>query len=72
MKETPFARTPTSDEVRLLQLPPGEPVFELHRTTYTASGTVVEYAMGVHAASRLAWEYDFKVPDSAKGEKGQQ
>ncbi|MFL1902108.1 GntR family transcriptional regulator [Streptomyces tauricus] len=71
MKERLFARTPTSDEVKLLQLPPGEPVVELHRTTYTASGTVVEFAIGVHAASRFAWEYDFQVPDSAKDEKGQ-
>ncbi|GHA22704.1 putative HTH-type transcriptional regulator [Streptomyces tauricus] len=71
MKEAIFARAATSDEVKLLQLPAGEPVVELHRTTYTASGTVVEFAIGVHAASRFAWEYDFKVPDSAKGEKGQ-
>ncbi|MFI6021045.1 GntR family transcriptional regulator [Streptomyces sp. NPDC051287] len=71
MKEEIFARAATADEVKLLQLPPGEPVVELHRTTYTASGTVVEFAIGVHAASRFAWEYDFKVPDSAKGEKGQ-
>lgn len=40
----------------LLQLPEGEPVVELHRTTYTADGTVVEYAIGVHAASRFAWD----------------
>ncbi|MFC8505993.1 GntR family transcriptional regulator [Streptomyces sp. NPDC057411] len=66
MKEQLFARTPTPDEVKLLQLPPGEAVVELHRTTYTASGTVVEFAIGIHAASRFAWEYDFKVPDSAK------
>ena len=72
MKERLFARAPTSDEAKLLQLPPGEPVVELHRTTYTASGTVVEFAIGVHAASRFAWEYDFKVPDSARDEKGQQ
>ncbi|MFD6026658.1 GntR family transcriptional regulator [Streptomyces griseoluteus] len=71
MKEELFARAPTPDEVKLLQLPPGEPVVELHRTTYTASGTVVEFAIGVHAASRFAWEYDFKVPDSAKDKKGQ-
>ncbi|PSM41756.1 GntR family transcriptional regulator [Streptomyces dioscori] len=71
MKEAIFARAATSDEAKLLQLPAGEPVVELHRTTYTASGTVVEFAIGVHAASRFAWEYDFKVPDSAKGEKGQ-
>lgn len=69
MKEEIFARPPSSDEVKLLQLPPGEPVVELHRTTYTASDTVVEFAIGVHAASRFAWEYDFKVPDSAKREK---
>ncbi|MGW4725195.1 GntR family transcriptional regulator [Streptomyces sp. NPDC004291] len=72
MKESLFARTPTADETKLLQLPPGEPVVELHRTTYTADGTVVEFAIGVHAASRFAWEYDFKVPDSAKDRKGQQ
>ncbi|MGW1589273.1 GntR family transcriptional regulator [Streptomyces sp. NPDC002386] len=71
MKEELFARAPTPDEAKLLQLPPGEPVVELHRTTYTASGTVVEFAIGVHAASRFAWEYDFKVPDSAKEKKGQ-
>lgn len=67
MKERIFARVPTADEVKLLKLPAGEPVVELHRTTYTADGTVVEFAIGVHAASRFAWEYEFKVPDSAEG-----
>jgi DNA-binding GntR family transcriptional regulator len=66
MREEIFARVPTAGEVKLLQLPPGEPVVELHRTTYTADGTVVEYAIGVHAASRFAWSYDFKVPDSTQ------
>ncbi|OEJ52012.1 GntR family transcriptional regulator [Streptomyces agglomeratus] len=66
MKENLFARVPTAEEAKLLQLPAGEPVMELHRTTYTADGTVVEFAIGVHAASRFAWEYDFKVPDSAQ------
>ncbi|MER6782629.1 MULTISPECIES: GntR family transcriptional regulator [unclassified Streptomyces] len=69
MKEHLFARVPTGAEVKLLKLPAGEPVVELHRTTYTADGTVVEFAVGVHAASRFAWEYDFKVPDSAHEEK---
>ncbi|MEU3252967.1 GntR family transcriptional regulator [Streptomyces sp. NPDC006997] len=68
MREELFARVPTADEVKLLQLPPGEPVVELHRTTFTADGTVVEFAIGVHAASRFAWSYDFKVPDSAQSE----
>ncbi|MFM9368386.1 GntR family transcriptional regulator [Streptomyces sp. Da 82-17] len=72
MKEELRARVATSDEVQLLQLPAGEPVVELHRTTYTADGTVVEFAIGVHAASRFAWEYDFKVPDSSKDREGQQ
>ncbi|WP_033226894.1 GntR family transcriptional regulator [Streptomyces virginiae] len=67
MKERIFARVPTADEVKLLKLPTGEPVVELHRTTYTADGTVVEFAIGVHAASRFAWEYEFKVPDSVEG-----
>lgn len=66
MKESLFARVPTAEEAKLLQLPSGEPVMELHRTTYTEDGTVVEFAVGVHAASRFAWEYDFKVPDSAQ------
>ncbi|KNE81631.1 MULTISPECIES: GntR family transcriptional regulator [Streptomyces] len=69
MKEELFARIPTVDEAKLLQLPPGEPVVELHRTTYTADGTVVEFAIGLHAASRFAWEYEFKVPDTARDEK---
>ncbi|WP_431992034.1 GntR family transcriptional regulator [Streptomyces albogriseolus] len=68
MQETLFARIPTADEVQLLQLAPGEWVVELHRTTYTADSTVVEFAIGVHAATRFAWTYDFKVPDSAKAE----
>jgi GntR family transcriptional regulator len=70
MKERIFARAATPDESKLLQLPPGEPVVELHRTTYTADGTVVEFAIGVHAASRFAWEYDFQVPDSATDKEG--
>ncbi|MFJ2178804.1 GntR family transcriptional regulator [Streptomyces sp. NPDC087851] len=69
MKEELFARIPTPEEVKLLHLPTGEPVVELHRTTYTEDGTVVEFAIGVHAASRFAWEYDFKVPDSAQDGK---
>ncbi|MFI1481504.1 GntR family transcriptional regulator [Streptomyces sp. NPDC020747] len=68
MKEELFARVPSEEEVQLLQLSPGEWVVELHRTTYTADGTVVEFAMGVHAATRFAWAYDFKVPDSANTE----
>ncbi len=72
MTEELFARTPTPDEVKLLQLPAGEPVVERHRTTYTADDTVVEYAIGVHAASRFAWKYDFKVPDSTRDGKAAQ
>ncbi|NGN67223.1 GntR family transcriptional regulator [Streptomyces sp. A7024] len=72
MKEVIFGRVPTTEEVKQLKLPPGEPVVELHRTTFTADGTVVEFAIGIHAASRFAWEYDFKVPDSAKQEDEEQ
>ncbi|TFE57122.1 GntR family transcriptional regulator [Streptomyces sp. ICN441] len=72
MREELFARVATVDEVKLLQLPPGDPVVELHRTTFTADGTVVEFAIGVHAASRFAWSYDFKVPDSAQSKRGTQ
>ncbi|MFD3946266.1 GntR family transcriptional regulator [Streptomyces sp. NPDC058579] len=66
MREELFARVATQEETALLQLAPGEWVVELHRTTYTADGTVVEFAVGVHAASRFSWTYDFKVPDSAR------
>ncbi|MFI2225442.1 MULTISPECIES: GntR family transcriptional regulator [Streptomyces] len=65
MREELFARVPKPDEVEQLKLLPSEWVVELHRTTYTADGTVVEFAIGVHAATRFAWSYDFKVPDSA-------
>ncbi|WP_068925078.1 GntR family transcriptional regulator [Planobispora rosea] len=58
-----FARMPTVDEMALLELPPGEPVVELHRVTRTADGRVIEYARGVHAASRFVWSYTFKIPD---------
>ncbi|MEW2571738.1 GntR family transcriptional regulator [Streptomyces sp. NPDC047070] len=68
MNEALFARVPSEEEVQLLQLSPGEWVVELHRTTYTADGTVVEFAIGVHAATRFSWSYDFKVPDSADTE----
>ncbi|MFD7447119.1 GntR family transcriptional regulator [Streptomyces sp. NPDC059909] len=66
MREELFARIAAPEEASLLQLVPGEWVVELHRTTYTADGTVVEFAVGIHAASRFAWSYDFKVPDSAQ------
>jgi GntR family transcriptional regulator len=58
-----FARMPTADEAELLDLPPGEPVVELHRVTRTADGRPIEYAVGVHSASRFAWSYTFKIPD---------
>ncbi|MFJ3727028.1 GntR family transcriptional regulator [Streptomyces sp. NPDC090045] len=66
MREELFARVAAPEEATLLQLAPGEWVVELHRTTYTADGTVVEYAIGLHAATRFAWAYDFQVPDSAR------
>jgi GntR family transcriptional regulator len=45
-----------------LALPSGEPVMLLQRTTFTADGVVVEFARGVHAASRFTWTYDFPIP----------
>lgn len=57
------ARMPTADEALLLDLPSGEPVVELHRVTRTVDGQVVEYARGVHAASRFVWSFTYKIPD---------
>ncbi|WFE30078.1 GntR family transcriptional regulator [Solwaraspora sp. WMMD791] len=61
--ETLHARMPTPDEAKELQLPAGEPVVILHRTTVTSSGRPVEFARGVHAASRFTWSYSFPIPD---------
>lgn len=63
MTETVFARMPTPDETEQLNLPAGEPVMVLTRQTYTADDTLVEFARGVHAASRFAWTYSFDLPD---------
>lgn len=63
MTETFFARMPTPDEMEQLRLPPGEPVVVLERRTYTADDRIIEYARGVHAASRFAWSYSFTLPD---------
>jgi hypothetical protein len=41
------------------------------RALPAVSGTVVEFAIGVRAGLRLAWEYEFKGPDSAKDGNGQ-
>lgn len=61
--EEVFARMPTVDEMVNLELPPGEPVVEQHRVVRTADGRVIEYARGVHPASRFVWSYTFKIPD---------
>jgi len=61
--ETLTARMPRPDEAAMLELPGGEPVMVLQRTTRTKEGRVVEYAEGVHAASRFAWTYTFDMPD---------
>jgi GntR family transcriptional regulator len=63
MTESLHARMPTPTERSTLRLPAGEPVVVLHRTTYTATDVPVEFARGVHAASRFTWTYDFKIPE---------
>ncbi|MFD8534307.1 GntR family transcriptional regulator [Streptosporangium canum] len=57
------ARMPTTEEALLLELPTGEPVVEVCRTARTADGRVIEYARGVHAASRFIWSYTYPIPD---------
>ncbi|WP_199431657.1 GntR family transcriptional regulator [Qaidamihabitans albus] len=63
MTETFHARMPTPDEIKELDLPAGEPVVVLHRTTYTDDGVAVEFARGVHSASRFSWSYSFEIPE---------
>ncbi|WP_084964260.1 GntR family transcriptional regulator [Thermoactinospora rubra] len=61
--ETIYARMPTPSEAKTLQLPIGEPVMVLQRRTFTRDGRLVEFARGIHAASRFAWSYTFSIPD---------
>jgi GntR family transcriptional regulator len=63
MTEELHARMPTAEEAGRLELPPGEPVVEVRRTTRTADGYVIEYARGIHAASRFVWSYSFEIPE---------
>ncbi|MFF4594964.1 GntR family transcriptional regulator [Amycolatopsis sp. NPDC001319] len=63
ISETFYSRMPTPDEIETLELPAGEPVMVLQRRTFTADGRVVEFARGIHAASRFSWSYTFKLPD---------
>ncbi|WP_061290406.1 GntR family transcriptional regulator [Herbidospora cretacea] len=63
MTETIHARMPTPDEAETLGLPAGEPVVVLRRQTFAEDGRLVEFARGVHAASRFEWSYTFKIPD---------
>jgi GntR family transcriptional regulator len=62
MTETFHARMPTPQEMREIEIPVGEPVIVLYRTTYTAQDVAVEFARGVHKASRFAWSYTFQLP----------
>ncbi|MPZ01001.1 MAG: UTRA domain-containing protein [Actinophytocola sp.] len=61
--ESFYARMPTPEEIDQLELPAGEPVMILNRTTFTSENVPVEFAYGVHAASRFAWTYTFQIPD---------
>ena len=61
--ETIHSRMPTQGEAEKLALPAGEPVMVLERQTFTADGRAIEFARGVHAASRFAWTYSFEIPD---------
>lgn len=63
IRESFFARMPTPAELHQLELTAGEPVVVLRRITMTDTGRPVEFARGVHAASRFSWVYEFEVPD---------
>ena len=63
MTESVHARMPTPEEVETLHLPAGEPVMILKRRTFTKDDVPIEFARGVHAASRFEWSYSFPLPD---------
>ena len=52
------ARMPTSEELRVLQLRPGVPVFELVRVAYAEAGYPVEVCETVMAADRYILSYE--------------
>ncbi|GAA3436640.1 GntR family transcriptional regulator [Kutzneria kofuensis] len=63
MVESFHARMPEREEIETLALPAGEPVMILERRTFTKDGTPIEFALGVHAASRFEWSYSFQLPE---------
>ncbi|GGU29045.1 GntR family transcriptional regulator [Lentzea flava] len=63
MTESFHSRMPTPEEIDVLSLPAGEPVMILKRRTFTKDGVPIEFARGVHAASRFEWSYSFQMPD---------
>lgn len=67
IRETVYARMPTSEERKTLKMPEGEPVMVLERRTYTDDHDIVEFARGVHRASMFAWSYEFKIPEKSEG-----
>ena len=52
------ARMPTPEEVRLLALPPGVPVFRLVRTAYDIDGRAVEVCDTIMAADAYLLSYE--------------
>ncbi|MCP2093059.1 MULTISPECIES: GntR family transcriptional regulator [Actinosynnema] len=63
MTESVHSRMPRPEEVEELELPAGEPVMILTRRTFSKDGTPIEFARGVHAASRFVWSYSFQIPE---------
>lgn len=57
-----FARMPTPDEVRLLQLPSGTPVMDVLRVAYGEDGPLEVYTAVVNAATIIFTE-DFEAPE---------
>ena len=57
-----FARMPTPDEVRLLQLPSGTPVMDVLRVAYGEDGPLEVYTAVVNAVTIIFTE-DFDAPD---------
>lgn len=63
INERLHARLPDGDEAQALEMGIGEPIVEMRRRTYDGGGVPVEYAIGLHRASRFQWNYTFPVPD---------
>lgn len=63
INERLHARLPDGHEAQVLEMGIGEPIVEMRRRTDDGGGVPLEYAIGLHRASRFQWNYTFEIPE---------